>query len=782
MKCRHCAGPVGNVEGPEGFCCYGCAAVYRLIADQGLTRFYALAGDALGPVSDAGRARPMPWLEPLLAVAEAQGEVCALELDVQGIRCAGCVWLMEELYRREAGGAGLVVNPGLGRVRLLWRRGALDVAAWLRRVEAFGYAFGPPLKQAAKDGLTWRLGVSAALTVNVMLFSASFYFGLSPAEGELFSLFTALSLALSSATVAIGGWPFFTAAWKGLRAGVLHLDLPIALGIAAVFATSLVQARTGRGDRAYFDTLNTFITLMLLGRWLQRRVVEKNRRYLLEDGGLEGLVCRRVEGDAVKVVPAAAVRAGDALCIAPGELVPVDAVVVDGKGQVSLDWITGESAPRAVGAGERVPAGAFNAGQSALALFAAGPLEASSLQALLRQPGKGAVPDAFWNRLARSWVFRVLLVSGLGFAAWLPAGFERALEVAVALLVVTCPCAIGLSIPLAYEVVQAQLRRQGFYTRAVDLLDRLRRVRTLVFDKTGTLTLGRLELEDPAALGALPASARDAALNLACRSAHPVSAALALALQRAGARFVPGVATVEVPGQGVEGALFGKTWRLGRAGWAGEAGSEGTALACDGAAVASFKVREALRPGAAAQVAALSARGYPVWLASGDGKAQVDALAARLGLPPERVLSTQSPEDKAALVQRLGSEGALFLGDGVNDARAFEAALCAGTPAIERPVMPSRSSFFFVGEGLAPLSAALDASRRLHAVVRRVLWGSLAYNALAVAFGLLGLITPLRAAIFMPASSLTLLLFTLVSLRARPATAPPRLLPAEVAA
>jgi Cu2+-exporting ATPase len=402
----------------------------------------------------------------------------------------------------------------------------------------------------------------------------------------------------------------------------------------------------------------------------------------------------------------------------------------------------------------------------------------SSLGTLLRQvaPRDGVGPTLhFWDRLARRWVLAVLTIAATGSAAWLwRAGAGRALDVAVSLLVVTCPCAIGIALPLGYELVQARLRRAGFFARSTDLLDRLERVRCVVFDKTGTLTSGCLELAEPAVIAALEPEARDAAYNLACRSGHPVAMALARALGTAGARYDQSARTAEVMGRGVEGRFAdGARWRLGRWDWAfASAGAasppapeqRATVLAREGRLVARFETREALRPDARAQVQALTAAGYEAWIVSGDVPSRVAALGAVLGLPSHHVLGGCSPEGKAAALDAIGAADAVYVGDGVNDALAFDHALAAGTVAIERPVLPGRSDFFLVGDSLAPLGQALAAARRLRVVVRRVLRISIAYNAFAVTSCLLGLMTPVRAAIFMPASSIGLLLFTAASL------------------
>jgi P-type Cu2+ transporter len=435
---------------------------------------------------------------------------------------------------------------------------------------------------------------------------------------------------------------------QGLRQGVAHLDLPIAAGIALVYLSSLAQMRGGRGDLAYFDTLGIFITLMLAGRLLQERLLERNRRFLLEDDGVQGLLVRRVEEAQIAVRPAAAVRAGDRLLVAPGELVPVDATL-DDDADVSTDWINGESTPRALAAGETVQAGSFNAGSAAFAARAATDFDASPLVALLATAatrGTGGPHGRLWQRLARWWVAGVVVVALAGFALWLPHGGERALAVAAAILVVTCPCAIGIAVPLAYELTLHGLRRRGAYVRGFDLLDRLPRIRRIVFDKTGTLTLGELELVDPSALVGLPAPARDVAYNLAVRSAHPASRAVTAALAASGARFLDDAAVRERPGHGVEWRRDDGLWRLGASAWAtGEAGDT-PVLARDGRLVTRLELGERLRPDAARELGELTRRGYELWLLSGDEPGRVAALAERLGVPAQRALGALSPEAK----------------------------------------------------------------------------------------------------------------------------------------
>jgi P-type Cu2+ transporter len=779
--CKHCGSPIpGDGTGRGAFCCAGCETVYGLLTEGGLTKYYDLARGAVLPVTGSDRERSHAWLEPVLEKAEAQAAatsspVCQTDLDVQGIHCAACVWLMNELFRRHQGGAAFTINPALGKARIAWQRGAFDVEAFVTEVERFGYLLGPSRKQSrpASRDLVVRLGVCIAATMNVMLFSLSFYFGLSKSDPATFQLFTKLSLALAGVVVAVGGWPFFKGSWIALRRGVLHLDLPIALGIGMVFSASIAQALQGNGDHAYLDTLCTFVTLMLVGRWLQQRVLDRNRQYLLQDDGADGLLVRRREGSVVSVVAAPKVRAGDRLVIAPGDLVPV-CVKLHSPGSFSLDWISGEPEPRSFQGGASVPAGAFNAGRSAAEVEASEAFAESALPALLsaRPRSQGLTSgEKFFDKLARVYVVAVLALAAAGYALWLHAGLHRAIDVAAALLVVTCPCAIGIAIPLAGELVQARLRKLGVLVRATDLLDRLQRVKAVVFDKTGTLTLGRLELEAPQSLAALSPDARDAAYDLASRSNHPVSRCLAPHLADAGGRSDAAASVEELAGKGLQLSRVGVVWRLGSPSFAlglapgdpqAQAAKGETWLSRDAVLIHRFRTREAVRAGAARQIAALTDAGFHVELLSGDAPERVKAFAKGLGLSEERARGGLSPQDKAAAVAALDEDGlsrTLFVGDGVNDSLAFAAALCAGTPAIDRPVMPGKADFFLLGEDLSSLGELLFAAVRLRQVVRNILALAFTYNALAITVCLSGLMTPLAAAIAMPASSISILLY-----------------------
>ncbi len=773
--CLHCGSPV-----PEGsrdrYCCLGCRAVHTVLTREGLGRYYALGGGEGVPVGGAEAARDSSWLDAMEAELRASEGVTRLALDVQGVHCAACVWLQEELFTRRAkvcgGGLSAEVNPARGRIELRVTR-AFDLRGFVQDVEQCGYRLGPPRKEPLPDGsgLVLRMGLALALMMNAMLFSIPLYMGL--VAGPVFELFRWLTFGIGLASVAVGGPVFFRGAWGALRRGVLHLDVPISLGLVLAFSGSTWAFFARRTEGAYFDTLATFTALMLVGRWLQERVLTQNRARLLADDGVENLLVRRLDAGRVAVVRVGELRVGDTLMVAPGDLLAVSATL-QSDASLRLDWISGESVPLDFSAGQVAPAGAFNAGDQALTAVATEDFAGSALPSLLRAPVQR--PDVaratpWWQRITAVWVAAVLTLATLGFVGWAVAtgDLARALEVATAVLVVTCPCAFGIASPMAYELVQSGLRRMGLFVRSASLLDRLPQVRQVVFDKTGTLTTGSLTLRDPAALDALPAHDLGRLYNLCARSTHPQSSAVRRALEDRGAAVTWDADAVvrEVPGCGVECSADG-VWRLGRAEWAvGPGAGAGLVLARDGALRARLDTEEERRHDARAEVASLQARGYTVWILSGDAPERVAAMAATLGVAPTHALGAMSPEAKAAWMAAHDQKDTLMVGDGVNDARAVEAAFCSLTPALDRPFLPARTDGWFVTPGLQPVRDALHGARALQAVLRRNLALATVYNVGAVGLSLAGWMTPLRCALLMPATSLSIVALTVASLGAR---------------
>ena len=779
--CLHCKSPIAAPDAPEGYCCVGCATVAQLLKQEGLERYYAFQGGATDAVALPARPRDLAWLEaPLVAaIASAASGPVRLTIDVQGIRCSACVWLIEKLFKRLPGALDARVEPGVGRVQLTFEP-STDVAAFVRELERFGYEAGPQLKDDAdtSDATLTRLGICAALTLNTMVFSASFYVGLTPRDGLAFSLMRGLTMLLSGAVVAIGGWEFFSRALRGLRRGLITFELPISMGMLLAYAGSLVMSSRDGDTFAYFDTVATFTTLMLVGRWLQRRVLVQNRRRLLADDGIAGLFARRIEGERVTTIPAARVERGDALLLPAGDLLVTAATLLDEKASFSFDWINGESVPRELAAGARVPAGVSNASGRALRLRAEEPFQGSALLPLLTAPEREGEPSSYGALLTwigHAYVPAVLGLAATAFAIWIGHGLEPAVQSATAVLVVTCPCALGLAIPLAYQLAALRLRREGLFVVRESFLDRAARVRRVAFDKTGTLTLGTLRVVNPAALQALTHDERVLLYNLACRSAHPASQCVLRALPGEAQRFDSSLSIREVAGQGTELQGYVRA-RLGRS--AGPRGDR-VSFEVNGEMRAELELEEQLRADAVAEVSRLQAAGVEVAILSGDAPERVARVARALGVPSERAIGGLSPEGKAAwLREHHGDRDTLLVGDGINDALAIDQALCSGTPAIDRPTLAARADFYFLTPGLACVREALEATQRLRRTTRTILVFALSYNALALGMSMLGRVSPLSAAVAMPASSLLILLYTLRASRGIRALASPSHSPA----
>ena len=767
--CVHCGSELERAETSE-FCCVGCEAVHGLLVSRDLAHYYDLRGEKEAPLARlGGERRDLKWLEEI--DARRQGaDASSVELDIQGLHCSACVWLIETIFRRSSGARDIVINPAIGRVRMVVDR-SFDLMAFVRDVERFGYLFGRPLKRAEPRAsqIALRMGICIAIAMNEMIFGIATYAGLH--DGPTYWLFQRTSIALGFASVIIGGSVFFKSAWRGLRRGILHLDLPISLGIVFAFVGSLVSFAAHRAGGVFIDTLSIFIALMLVGRWLQERVLERNRLVLLANDGVDGLLARKVAEGHAKTVACSELRKGDVIAVAHEDLVPLDAVLQrPDEASFSLDWINGESRARVFRRGDTVPAGAFLASRAATELTAVCDFEESPLPDLLRtpieRPSDAAMSMPWWRVVAKRYVAFVLAAAAVGFFGWLLVTHDlpRALEVTTAVLIVTCPCAFGIAMPLAYDLVQSTLRRAGLYVRSAGFLDRAARVRTVVFDKTGTLTTGALTVADPDTLKKLDPRSRRALLAMAAASSHPKSAAIARALT--GELVLVSSEVVEVPGRGLSLTDSRGEWRLGLPSWVapGKVTLGDVAFGRNGRVVADIVTRESLRADAAAEVGALGAEGYDVWLLSGDNFARAAQTARLAGVAADHALGEQSVTSKASWIAEHDREDLLMVGDGINDSLAVSTAFCSGTPAIDRPFMAARSDFYFVTPGLRPIRIALESAKKLEGVRRRNLTIAIAYNLAAVLLAYAGLMSPLLCAVLMPSVSLVTIFATLVSL------------------
>jgi len=788
--CRHCGSPLLDERTREsGFCCAGCSYVHRLIHEQGLEGYYRLKDDITAPADSAVfHPRDFGWLETAQRDAEAAAGARPpeLTLDLQGISCAGCVWLIERVFQQQPGARDIVANAQLGQLRMRWITGEFSAVDFAKKLQSFGYLLGPA--GATPDvgesrGLVKRIGLCAAFAMNIMLFAFPVYFGM-PSSFEYARLFGLLTLGFGTLSFLVGGTYFVGRAVRALREGAMHIDLPIAIGILGAYLGSVYGWVTEQPRFVYFDFVGTFILLMLVGRWAQTAAVERNQRRLLRQHPKP----QRVRLAAGNAIPPEQLASGQVYFAAPGQTVPVESTLESAEASCSLASINGEAEPRAYRAGARIPSGAVNLGRADLRLVARQSWSESLLAQLLQPAARADARHELLERIVRGYLIGILAIAFSAGLGWWFASHDapRTWEVVTAVLVVSCPCAIGLAFPLADEMATVALRRRGVFVRDGGLFNRLGRVRQLVFDKTGTLTLETPVLRNPDTLTSLDDEARDALLRLVRDNPHPVSQTLFEALLADPRPTGSPVAAVldadnlrETVGQGVEfTTAAGVVWSLGRPGWrtappaesnllgyVAEAGPSDVVLARHGAVVARFHFADAARPDARAEIAALARDGFQTFILSGDRSGKVDALARELGLPTGHASGEMTPQQKADWLQAHDRRDTLMLGDGANDSLAFDQAHCRGTPVIHRGILEQKADFYYLGRGIGGLRALFAVDRLRRRSQRWILIFSVLYNALAVGFAVAGLMSPLLAAILMPLNSLLTLALVSAGMR-----------------
>ncbi len=534
--CAHCGLPVPEDTGADEtgprFCCTGCAAVWDILHGHGLDRYYDLPERRLAPVQASGRSYDEfdhPAFHALYA-RPAAGGLLETELYLEGVHCASCVWLVERAPLLIPGVARAELEVGRALARVAWDPAATSLAAIARFLDGLGYRAHPfrggrmdALRKAEDRAMLVRIGVAGALAANVMTVAIALYAGwLDGMEPVYFNYFRWISLLLTTPALLWPGRVFFQGAFGALRARTLHMDVPIAVALAAGYTRGAINTVTGTGP-IYFDGVAALIFLLLVGRFLQQRAqrAATNATELLH--GLSPATARMVDGTAIREVPTEALIPGMLVEIRAGDTVPADGVVVEGRSELDLALLTGESRPKVASPGDRVFAGTVNLA-SGLRVEVEQSGEASRLGRLLRQVEAGAGRRApvvqAADRLAGRFVAVVLLLALVTFAYWWPRDPDRAVDHAIALLIVTCPCALALATPLAITVAIGRAARTGVLIKGGDALEVLARPGTLYLDKTGTLTEGRTSL----VAWEGPDEIRPLILALERHSTHPVAA------------------------------------------------------------------------------------------------------------------------------------------------------------------------------------------------------------------------------------------------------------------
>ncbi len=740
-RCPHCGLPVEGER--DAFCCSGCELAAAIIRDAGLEEYY-VRRERYAP--RPGAADGTAWAAvPVSALDDGSYEA---RVVVDGLRCASCVWVVERVLERTPGVRHANVSYATGRATLRWDPAATDLPALAHRIAALGYhprALGE--EPRADRELIVKLAVAAFAAANIMTYSeglyAGWWHGIDPAWAALFR-WAALVLATPVAIWCAS--PFFAGAGTGLRNGVLHMDVPIALGVGALYLHGFWATLAGRDG--YLDSMAMLVALLLAGRFLEGRGRRRAAEAAVALAASTPRTARRATPAGVETVPATELEPDDVIDAGAGEELPGDGVVVAGEAQLRLALVTGESDPVPVRAGERVVAGALvldGAISVRLDAVGAGTL-LERMAAELRAAADRALRPSAADRIAPWFTAGTLVAAALTFVGWaLGAGAAAALPPTIAVLVVACPCALALARPLAAATGLGAAARRGLLLRSGDALLALASVDVVALDKTGTVSAGALSV----------AEADDDALRVAAAlerySTHPIARAI---VDEAAARGIPLARAQdvrEVPGRGIHGRLDGRDWRLG-------SGAPGEVLLVDDCGCARpIRLADAVRPDAAVTVAALAAEGLEVALLTGDHAAAAARIAGAAGI--EAVVARVDPLAKAAWVEARRREGRriLFGGDGLNDGPALAAA------DVGIAMATGAASSLLVADGVvtAPALAPLLAGRRAARAARRMIgltqrW-SIAYNVLAVAAAAAGLVNPLVAALLMPLSNATVL-------------------------
>ncbi|MBK1826906.1 heavy metal translocating P-type ATPase [Haloferula rosea] len=754
--CEHCGTAFSATKESDIYCCRGCEFVANMIRESGFERFYDLKqGLATAPV----RSRPFEqhdfdWLDDLIEKGESSPGAAKLDCAIEGISCVGCVWLIEKLFDKHPGAIRAAAHPASGRLHLEWQAGHCDLRAFAEELTQFGYVIAPARRDAPdQEGrrLIGRLGLCGAFALNAMGFTLPTYLGM-PEDFEFAGLFRLIAFLSATLAMLVGGSYFIDRAWRALQARSLHIDLPIALGLVTAYFGSIAGWALSIPGLHYFDFVATFVFLMLGGRYLQTAAVDRNRRRLLRSSPLPP----SVQSDG-KAIALEAIQPGMEYRIDPGQAVPVTSVIRAEQAEVSLEWINGEAEPVLKQAGSRLPAGAILLSRSALTLAAAEPWS-DSLLSRLTATDTTERGSPILQQVLRYYLIVVLILGIAGLVVWISLGQPAlGLQAMISVFVVSCPCALGVALPLADELAASRAERHGAFVRNATLWARLRQIRKVIFDKTGTLTLERPVLVDPSVVDGLDDDAARALAQLTVGSLHPVGRTLLEALGNRGQRLLSKGALPpleETPGQGVTLTGEGTRWSLGRAGWAGDAADGSTSLCRDGERIAAFRFEDTLRPGAMESLDVLRRRRKELWILSGDTPDKVSDLAGRLGIPATHAKGGLSPTEKAERVQQLDQGDSLYLGDGANDSLAFDAATVTGTPVVDRSLLEAKADFYTLGSGLDFLPALFATADARAAGVRRAFAFALIYNAVAVSICLTGSMNPLLAAILMPLSSI----------------------------
>jgi Cu2+-exporting ATPase len=772
--CFHCGEPIPagtdfalSVKGKrQPVCCPGCLAVATLIEQQGLARFYdfrsALSARpkdraAAGAWAVCDRPEVAAHLAPQLEPGQSE-----LRCHVDGVTCAACVWLLERGVRGVDGVTDVSVNPLSGETAVRFDPKRAQLSTILGTIASFGFdprpaAFGARSAADTSRAELKRLAVAGLGAAQVMTLAAALYVGaFQHMESMYTSFFVLVSMLIATPVVLYAGAPIFRAAWLDLRRGRLGMDVPVALAVGIAMLASLVNALRGSGQ-VYFDSATMFLFFLSLGRFLESRARHRAGGLFDALADLRPLSATRRRGAGVEQVGTIELAVGDVVVVAPGEAVPADGELLSPGGSFDESLLSGESVGRVRQCGEPVLGGSLNVGRAPAEIRVTEVGADSYLERVGGLLHRALADRPEFLRLADRWatwfVGGLLAVTALAGTFWLNVAPERAFEVVLALLVVTCPCALSLAAPTAFAVALGRLARRGLLLRSARVLERLGDVTLWMFDKTGTLSEGRIVVAGVDTFAGVDAErCLVIAAALEAGNAHPIARAL-----RQGRDSGAATDLEYRPGFGVTGSVDGHRYRLGSALHVGRAANDESQciyLADDHALLARIELGDTLRPRAREALATLDAHGYRLALVSGDGASTVARAARSLGIAEWH--AAQRPEDKLELLRARQQAGAVVaaVGDGINDAPLLAQADVSIALVTGSQLAQASADVVFTGQDLRVLARLPEWAAAARRIVRQNLAWAAVYNLAAVPLAAAGVLAPWMAAIGMSVSSL----------------------------
>jgi P-type Cu2+ transporter len=774
--CFHCGqslptpAPLLQLDGQQrAFCCTGCAAAASWIRDAHLDAYYRLRSDPGGRAIAATTDLAAWDHEDVLAVHArdiAGGREIALLTD--GMRCAACAWLIDRALAREPGVLEVSANAVTGRIRVAWNPQARPLSAILQRLLALGYR--PYLAGGAADEIQrraerrrWllRVGLAGLATLQAMMFSEALYLDTAhqmPLPTRDF--FRWITFLVATPVVFFAGWPFLVGAWQELRARRLGMDTLIATSTLLAWGASTVETMRG-GPHVWFDTAVMFVFVLLVARLLEQRARQRSRAHV-DTLALARpvLATRETAAGTTEAVPLGRLAVGDITRVAPGDTLPADGELLDAAAAFDESLLTGESRPVTHQPGATILAGTICTDQLVrLRITSTGAATQLSALARLVQAAQAHRPRMarLADKVASRFVIGLAIVAALVYWHWHTVDPARAFEVTLALLVISCPCALSLAIPAALAAAHSGLAHGGVIAARPDALETLAAATDVVFDKTGTLGSGAWEIVSVTAFtGCTQAQATALAAALERDVRHPLATAFRCT------SLGPTASAVRLQaGQGIEGMVDGRPLRLGVAQFATGRSDDGAIWLGDGSTpLARFELREQPRQDTAPALATLASQGLRLHLFSGDSANAVQRFAHELGEPFESFAGRLLPQDKLDRVRALQSQGRVvaMVGDGVNDAPVLAGADVSIALAEGAALAQQAADLVVISPSLLRIADAVRTARRSRSIIRQNLAWAIGYNLLALPLAASGMVTPWVAALAMVLSSLTVTL------------------------